>query len=321
MTNYSNKLAIFQAKNGAIELNVDAKHETIWATQAQMAEVFNIDRTVITKHIRNIYSENELSKVSTSAKIAQVQIEGKRKVSRNIEVYNLDAIISVGYRVNSKQATAFRQWATKTLKAYITDGFVINKKMVQQNYSQFLKAIDDIKLLSAKNDESLELIKAFASTWFSLDAYDKDTMPTEGANKKQVLFTAEHLKEGILNLKADLISNNLATELFAQDRNHNSIEGIVGNIFQSFDGKDVYPSLEEKAAHLLYFIVKNHPFSDGNKRSGAFAFIWYLQKADALLLRQITPAALTALTLLIAQSDPKQKDRMIGLVLLLLGKN
>lgn len=313
-----NKLAIYQAKNGAIELNVDARHETILATQEQMSVIFGVQRPAITKHLKNIFEEEELREDSVRSILEHTASDGK---TYKTKYYNLDVIISVGYRVNSKQATAFRQWATKTLKSYITDGFVINKKHVQQNYSQFLKAIDDIKLLSSNNEESLELIKAFASTWFSLDAFDKDEMPTEGANKKQVIVTTEHLKTAIANLKADLIANNQATDLFAQERNHDAIESIVGNVFQSFSGEDVYPTLEEKAAHLLYFVVKNHPFSDGNKRSGAFTFIWYLQKAGALSLSQITPAALTALTLLIAQSDPKQKDRMIGLVLLLLGKN
>lgn len=315
MSEPHNTLAIYQAKNGAIELNVDAKHETIWATQAQMAKVFDVDQSGIARHIQNILKDEE---VDTKSNMQKLHIANSDKP---VTLYSLDIVLAVGYRANSARAIAFRQWATKTLKTYITSGFAINKKHVQQNYGHFLRAIDDIKLLSTNNEESLELIKAFASTWFSLNAFDKGDMPTEGANKKQVVVTAEHLLSAIANLKADLVANSQATDLFAQERTADAIEGIVGNVFQSFAGADVYPTVEEKAAHLLYFIVKNHPFSDGNKRSGAFAFVWYLQRAGALLLNQITPTALTALTLLIAQSEPKQKDRMIGLVLLLLGKS
>lgn len=317
MSDNQAKLAIYQAKNGAIELNVDSRHETIWATQEQMAVIFGVQRPAITKHLKNIFQEEELNETSVRSILEHTATDGK---TYNTKHYNLDAIISVGYRVNSRQATAFRQWATKTLKSYITDGFAIDKKHVQQNYNQFLKAIDDIKLLSTNNEESLELIKAFASTWFSLAAFDKGDMPTAGASKKQVVITAAHLEMAIASLKTDLMANGQTTDLFASERTPDAIAGIVGNVFQSFAGDDVYPTLEEKAAHLLYFIVKNHPFCDGNKRSGAFAFVWYLQKAGVLSLGQITPTALTALTLLIAQSDPKQKDRMIGLVLLLLGK-
>lgn len=314
----NDKPAVYQAKDGSIELKIDQKHDTIWATQKQLAEIFSVNVRTINEHILNILKTNELNADAVIRKYRITASDGK---TYNTNHYNLDMIISVGYRVNSIQATAFRQWATKTLKGYITDGYVINKKNIQNNYTTFLAAIDDIKLLAQKNDDSMELIKAFAATWFSLDAYDKEEMPRGGATKKQVTFAASHLSEAIFVLKTDLIAKKQATELFASERSKDAIGAIVGNVFQSFAGQDVYPSVEEKAAHLLYFIVKNHPYSDGNKRSGAFAFIWYLQKAGALSLNQITPAALTALTLLIAQSDPKQKNRMIGLVLLLLGKN
>lgn len=316
----TDKLAIYQAKNGAIELNVDARHETIWATQAQIAQIFDVTPQNITIHIGNIYKDNELDKGSTCKQYLQVQEEGDRRVQRKVTAYNLDVLIAVGYRISSLKGTNFRQWATKTLKSYIADGFVLNKKLIQRNYAQFLKAIDDIKLLSSSADDSLELIKAFASTWFSLDAFDKGDLPAEGATKKQVHVTAGELTDAIHQLKVDLVDRGQATELFAQDRGKDALEAIVGNVFQSFGGDDVYPSLEEKAAHLLYFVVKNHPFADGNKRSGAFTFVWYLQRAGVLAPSQITPTALTALTLLIAQSDPSHKDRMIGLVLLLLGK-
>jgi prophage maintenance system killer protein len=167
---------------------------------------------------------------------------------------------------------------------------------------------------------TLELIKLFANTWFSLDAYDKSTLPTSGVTKKQVKITADDLRKAFLELKRELIMTGQVTELFGAERESGGVAGIVGNIFQSFGGKDLYQSAEEKAAHLLYFVIKNHPFTDGNKRSGAFAFVWFLKITHLLNPASITPEALTALTLLVAESDPKHKDRMIGLVLLLLKK-
>jgi prophage maintenance system killer protein len=163
-------------------------------------------------------------------------------------------------------------------------------------------------------------VKLFANTWFSLDAYDKSEFTKKSLTKKQVKLSGEELHKAILNLKEELIKKGEATDLFANERSVNSIEGIVGNVFQSFGGKSVYESVEEKAAHLLYFIVKNHPFSDGNKRSGAFSFVWFLRKAKILNTGRITPEALTALTLLVAESDPKDKDQIVGLVMMLIGK-
>ena len=166
----------------------------------------------------------------------------------------------------------------------------------------------------------MELIRAFAGTWFSLDAYDKDRLPRKGVSKKQVAFTAEELINTLEELKKDLIKKKEATEIFGQERSKGNVLGIVGNVFQSIFGKDAYPSVEEKAAHILYFMVKNHPFIDGNKRSGAFAFVWFLRQAG-ILRASLTPEALTAITLLVAESHPKDKDKMIGVVLLLLNGN
>lgn len=253
-----------------------------------------------------------------------VQKEGSRKVKRDIEYYNLDAMLSVGYRVNSKQATQFRIWATKTLKQHLVSGYTINKKRVGANYQKFLQAVSEVKaLLPAGNivdtKDILELINVFASTWFSLDAYDKENLPKKGFTKKQVIFKAEELGGALQDLKKALLTRKQATDLFGQERNKDSIGGIVGNVFQTFGKKDVYPTTEEKAAHLLYFIVKNHPFTDGNKRSGAFSFVWFLKKTGTLKA-SLTPEALTALTLLVAESKSQDKDKVIGLVLLLLNK-
>jgi prophage maintenance system killer protein len=319
-----NNLVIYQAKNGAIEFRGDFSQETIWASLNQISELFDRDKSVISRHINNIFESGELQRDPTVAIFATVQKEGGREIKRNIEFYNLDTIISIGYRVNSKQATKFRIWSTKILKRHLFDGYTFNKKRISQNYDQFTKAISSIKALlpvssKIKTIEVLDLVNIFASTWVSLEAYDKDNFPKIGFSKNKVILTASELSESILTLKKELIGKKQATDIFAKERNKNSIDGIIGNIFQSAFGKDVYSSVEEKASHLLYFIIKNHPFIDGNKRSGAFSFIWFLSKAN-ILSTTLTPEALTTLTLLIASSRPQDKDKMIGLVLLLLKK-
>jgi prophage maintenance system killer protein len=241
-----------------------------------------------------------------------------------VAFYSLDIILAVGYRTNSARAIEFRKWVTKVLKQHLLEGYTINKKRIGQNYEKFMQAVADVKaLLTSGNrvttEDILELINAFADTWFSLDAYDTDSFPKTGLTKKKVVFTANELTEALQEFKQDLMDKKQATDLFGQERSKNVVEGIIGNLFQSAFGKDVYPSAEKKSAHLLYFMIKNHPFADGNKRSGAFAFVWFLRKAG-LLRASFTPEALTALTLLIAESNPKDKDKMVGLVLLLLKK-
>jgi len=318
-------IIIYQAKNGAIELRGDFKRETIWANLQQIADLFEIDKSGISRHIQNIFESNELEQKATVAKIATVQKEGRRKVSREIEFYNLDIILSVGYRVNSKRATTFRQWATKVLREHITKGFTINKNVIKNSYAEFQKAIENIKYLLPANTNIdrasiLELVSAFADTWLSLDAYDKFYLPKNGTTKKQIIFATQELLSVFSDFKKELAKKDLASDLFGQERVKGSVEGIVGAVFQSFDKKDLYSTIEEKAAHLLYFIVKNHPFIDGNKRSGAYAFIWFLKKARILSLSNLTPATLTALTLFVAESNPKDKDRVIGLILTLLKK-
>lgn len=320
------RLIIYQAKSGAIELKGDLKTETIWATQKQLAQVFRVNIRTVSEHIKNIFKTKELKEISTVRKFRIVQTEGARQVSRKIDHYNLDMIIAVGYRINSKRATKFRQWATKTLKQHITQGYTINRHRIAGNYQTFLQTVEAVKKLVAKNSRldissTLDLIKAFASTWVSLKAYDQANLPTTGINKRQVKIAAKDLSRVLTKLKHELILKKETSKLFAQERERGIFAGIVGDVFQSFDGKDLYPSVEEKATHLLYFIIKNHPFTDGNKRSGAFAFIWFLQKAEILDSTRFTPEALTALTLLIAESDPRKKERMVGLVLLLLKKD
>lgn len=316
-------IIIYQNKTGEIEFKGDFKNETIWASLQNIADLFDTDKSGISRHISNIYESNELNKKSTVAKIATVQKEGEREVQREIEYYNLDLIISVGYRVNSKKATIFRQWATKTLRNHLVSGYTINKKRIAKNYDVFIKAVEDIKALlpietEVKTSDAIDLIKIFATTWLSLGAYDSSDFPKSGVTKIQTRITSHDLTKVISNLRDELILKQEASELFGIERSKDSISGIIGNVFQAFDQKDVYPSIEEKAAYLLYFIVKNHPFADGNKRSGAFAFIWFLQRAKILNVSKLSPEALTALTLLVAKSNPKDKNKMIGLILMLL---
>jgi len=297
--------------------------ETVWATQAQMAEVFGVTPQNITLHIKNIYKENELHRGSTCKESLQVQKEGKREVLRTVQVYNLDVMIAVGYRVGSVVGTQFRQWATKTLREHIAKGYTINRKRITQNYAAFMKAVVDVQSLLPEQvvidpKTVLELIKEFASTWMSLDSYDKESLVLKGITKKKVTLVATDLLSAIGELKRELIKKGEATDMFASERRKGNMEGIIGNVMQSFGGKSVYLTIEEKAAHLLYFMVKNHPFTDGNKRSGAFAFVWFLRKSRVKGSKNINPAALTALTLLIAESNPSKKEQMVALVTLML---
>ena len=315
------QLIIYQSKSGKIEFRGDFERDTVWGNLNQIADLFGRDKSVISRHIKNIFKSNELSTNSVVAKIATTSADGK---IYQVEYYNLDMILSIGYRVDSKQATQFRIWATRVLRQHLLDGYTINKKRIGENYENFLQAVADIKSLlpaasKVKTEDILELIKVFAGTWFSLSAYDADEFPKRGITKRKVIFTADELLGALQKLKQNLIAKKQATDIFAQEMSRQTVQGIIGNVFQSVFGKNVYPSLEEKAAHLLYFMVKNHPFIDGNKRSGAFAFVWFLRKAG-LLRASLTPEALTALTLLIAESRAKDKDKMIGLVLLLLKK-
>lgn len=312
---------IYQAKNGAIELKTDANADTIWASQKDISIIFDIERSVITKHIKNIFKDGEVDKKSTCAFFAQVQKEGDREVKRDIEFYNLDIILAVGYRTNSFKAIAFRKWATSILTKHITQGYTINKNRIEKNYQAFMCAVEDIKSLAKNNiksDDVLELIKSFANTWFSLEAFDEDKLPQEGLNKKQIEINSASLYLAVDKFKSDLMAKNQATQLFAQEKKKDALAGIFGNVMQSVFGEEAYPSVEEKAAHLLYFIIKNHPFNDGNKRTGAFSFIWFLNKAGFDYQQVISPQTLTALTLLIATSNPNEKDKLIGLILLLL---
>lgn len=318
-------IIIYQSKTGAIELRGDFEKETIWATQAEIARIFGVNTQAITKHVKNLYGEKELSRKATCSKMEQVRKEGNRIVKRSLEIYNLDVLIAVGYRINSVVGTKFRQWATKVLRQHITEGYTVNPNRIKLHYAEFMEAVENMKKLlpqgaNIDGQSVLELVTAFADTWLSLDAYDKDKLIGKGSTKKEVEITAQSMQKALEGFKSELSKKGEVSDLFGIEKEKEAISGIVGNVMQSFGGAPVYPTVEEKAAHLLYFMVKNHPFIDGNKRSGAYAFIWFLKKAGILNMAKMTPAALTALTLFVAESDPKNKDRMIRLVLQLLKK-
>ena len=314
---------IYQSDTGAISLRSDDENQTVWATQKQMAGLFDVEIPTINEHIKAVLQSGELEEEATIRKIRIVQQEGNRSVARNVAHYNLDMIISVGYRVNSKQATRFRQWATGVLRDHITKGYTVNEELLKNKRADIEKAIESIRLLAQDKDlitkdDVLDLIQGFTHTWFSLQRYDSDNLPQKGATIKPVDLSAAALYADIEALKQSLIAQDEATPLFAQEKNRGALEGILGNVLQNIFGEELYPTIEEKAAHLLYFIIKNHPFNDGNKRTAAFSFIRFLKQSDFPLADCITPNMLTTLTLFIAESDPKDKDRMIGLVLELL---
>lgn len=316
------EILIYKTDDNQTEIEVVYENNTVWLNQYQIAALFQTDRTSVLKHIKNIYKVEELDEKSTCAKFAQVQKEGNRLVNREVLNYNLDVIISVGYRVNSKKGVQFRQWASQRLNDYLIKGYAINQKLINKNKAQFLQTLEDLKLL-AKNNQNLEakdiltLIQSFSNTFFALEQYDKNKFPTKGT-LLEIKINAIELKNDLQKLKNELIKKEEASELFAQEKKQGTLEGIFGTVFQSVFGQDAYPSLEEKAAHLMYFIIKNHPFNDGNKRSGAFSFIWLLQKSGYDFHQKISPETLTTLTILIAESSPSDKEKMIGIILLLL---
>jgi death-on-curing family protein len=325
MKNSENQLTIYQAENGALELRADAAQETIWANMDQLARLFERDKSVISRHIKNIFAEQELNKEVVIAFFATTTqhgaIKGKTQ-TKEVAYYNLDLILSVGYRVNSKVATKFRQWATQTLKKHIVLGYSINQNQILKHKTQFLQTLEDLKILTTDRPQIevkdvLSLIQTFSETWFSLDSYDKNQFPQKGT-KEEIETSAEELEADLLIFKNELLKKGEASELFAQEKKAGNLAGIFGNVFQSVFGEYAYPTVEEKAAHLLYFIIKNHPFNDGNKRSGAFSFIWLLQKAGYKFQEKINPETLTILTILIAESNPNDKDKMIGIIKLIL---
>ena len=320
------KIVLYKAGDGTFAVDVRLEAETVWLSQKQMAELFDKDKRTISEHVQNIFEEGELKKDSTVRNFRTVQKEGRREVEREIEYCNLDVIISVGYRVKSKEGTQFRIWATQVLKNHLIKGYSFNEKRLQEKgFEEFEKAVTLIKkTLDTKElttDEAtglLTVITDYANSWFLLQKYDEDTLkePTEKVDSSYVLDYSE-AQVAVSELKQTLMTKKEASELFGRERE--SLSGILGNVHQTFDGEDLYASIEEKSAHILYFIIKDHPFVDGNKRIGSFLFIFFLAKHDYLKdsagERKFNDNALVALALLIAESEPRQKDLIIALVM------
>lgn len=321
------ELIIYEAPDGKVRVDVRLDHETVWLTQDQMSQLFGRERSVITKHVRNVFKEGELEPEATCAKFAQVQPEGERTVTREIDHYNLDVIISVGYRVKSTQGTRFRQWATRLLREHLVQGYTFNQTRLAER--GLLEARQTLDLLSrtlqnqALVDDTgravLELISGYADTWRMLLEYDEDRLALPpGTRPASGVLDFARASHAIVDFKRELMIRNEATELFGSQRGE-ALEGILGSIEQTMFGESLYRSREEKAAHLLYFVIKDHPFSDGNKRIGSFLFMLYLQQEG--ISHQLNPQALTALALLIAESAPSNKDLMIRLIINLLAEH
>ncbi len=309
---------IYQASNGAIEFRGDLTNETVWANLEQIAKLFNRDKSGISRHIKNVFNRGELDKNSVVAKIATTASDGK---TYQVEYYNLDMILSIGYRVDSKEATVFRKWATSILKQYLLNGYAINEKKLTTTKNLLQNLKQTIEILSTKNigyeKELLNLLQNYTKTLSLLESYDKDSIDDFEGYKSEYILTYEETKKVLNEVKTNLIEKNEATKLFANEK-AGELKGIIDNLYQTFGGVELYPSIEDKASHLLYFIIKDHPFNDGNKRSASFMFIYFLDKCNYLYKqnaeKKINDNALTALTLLVASSDPKEKELLIKLI-------
>ncbi len=318
-----NQLVIFEDSDKKIE--VQLKGETIWLSLNQIATLFGKDKSVISRHIRNIFESGELDINSTVANFATVQIEGKREVKRTIEYFNLDVIISVGYRVNSKKATHFRIWATNVLKNYLIKGYAIDEKKLTEekikeleNVVKFIKENINTPYLSAKETKGLlEIIEKYALVWKWIEEYDTGKIEAKITRKERKRVSYEEAKSAIKELKEYLINKREASEIFGIERDRGLFESALNTIYQSFGSVELYPSFEEKAANLLYFIIKNHPFVDGNKRIGALIFLQFLYEniSQEELLSKFNSNTLTALCYLVATSPPEQKEQLIKLIM------
>lgn len=309
MTKEKTDIVLFETKDRSVSLPVEVKDETVWLNRNQMSELFDRDVKTIGKHINNAFKE-ELDKEATVAKFATVQYEGEREVTRYIEYYNLDVIISVGYRVKSNRGVEFRCWANSVLKQYILQGYAINQKRIQQlgEVIRIMKRTEN----ELDGKQILSVIERYNNTLDLLDAYDHQTLKRPKGNQATHVLTYDECMSVIQKTRFGDES-----DLFGREKD-DSFKGSIGNIYQSFDGHEVYESLEEKAANLLYFITKNHSFHDGNKRIAATIFLYFLDKNDALFYegkKRIADVTLVALTIMIAESRPDEKEMMISVVM------
>lgn len=322
-------IVIYKAEDGQTQIEVNLEKDTVWLNQAQLSDLFERDRSVITKHINNIFKENEL------AKKGNVQKMHIGHSDKPINFYTLDVIISIGYRVKSTRGTQFRIWANQVIKDHLVKGYSINERRLKK-YQKNLKELEDtIVLLTSPVQNNtqldleetkgfLEILTKYTKSFIILNKFDENRLENNDLEENIVhQLDYKETVSAIKNLKAELIQLKEASNLFGNEKD-NSLKGILGNIVQTFDGIYLYPTIEEQAAHLLYFTIKNHPFTDGNKRIGAFLFVWYLQKNRFQKTisgeDKISQNTLISLSLLIAQSDPDQKEIMIKLIINLIKK-
>jgi prophage maintenance system killer protein len=325
------KIVIYQTADGTPEIKVTLENDTLWLSQRVMAELFDKDSDTIGLHIKNIYAEGELNETATTEDFSVVQKEGKRAVTRKIIHYNLDVILSVGYRVSSKRGTQFRIWANNILKDYLTKGYALNEKRLQEKTQQLEALKQTVRLLNnvaesrpLTSDEAGGLLKVLTDYAYALevlDKYDHRSLTIEAIHKQSsFIATYEDAMKAIQGLRNKFGGSTL----FGNEKDE-SFKSSIGTIYQSFDNADLYPSIEEKAANFLYFIVKNHSFSDGNKRIAAFLFVWFLDKNRILYredgFKRIADNALVALTLMIAESKPDEKDIITQVVVNLINGN
>lgn len=317
----TSQLIIFEAANQPVQVRLEG--DSLWLSQAQMAEVFAVQKAAISKHLKNIFASGELEMEATVSKMETVQTEGQRSVMRQVEYFNLDAVISVGYRVNSNRATRFRQWATRVLREHLTQGYTLNRQRFEQNAAELEAALQLVKKAAAGDalttDQGrglVDVIARYTQTFLWLQRYDEGLLNAPAGSHGGVMPSLDDALSGINRLKADLMARGEATDLFGRQRGE-AFAGIWGNLEQTVFGEPAYATIETKAAHLLYFVIKNHPFSDGNKRTGAFLFVDFLARNDRLLRDGepiINDVGLAALALLVAESDAKHKDVMIRLI-------
>ena len=325
----NNQIIIYQTEDGQTQVDVRLENETVWLTQAQMVELFQTTKQNVSLHVGNVFKEGELEQKSTVKEYLTVQKEGERKVSRKVKYYNLDVIISVGYRVKSKRGTAFRIWANNVLKQYLIKGYAVNERMRKEQIGELRqlvgmlgRTIQNQPLLS--NDETnalFEVVTDYTYALDTLDNYDYERLTINKTTKDEPFHaTYENAMEAINGLREKF----RGSALFGNEKD-DSFKSSIGQIYQTFGGEELYPSVEEKAAMLLYLVTKNHSFSDGNKRIAATLFLWFLNGNNILYhpdgTKRIADSTLVALTLMIAESKTEEKDVMVKVVVNLINKN
>ena len=327
--NLNNKIVIYQSEDGKTQLNVKLEGETVWLSQSQMSELFQTDRTVINRHIKNIYKSGELDEKATCAKNAQVRLEGNRTVTRNIPYYNLDVIISVGYRVNSIRGTRFRQWANSGLKQYLIKGYAVNEQIRKQQIVELRQLVQVMSRTIQQQsvpvtDESNALFNVVIDYTYALDTldnYDYQRLSIAKTTKEEPF----HATYDSAMREIDMLRNKFGGSVLFGNEKDDSFKSSIGQIYQTFGGEELYPSVEEKAAMLLYLVTKNHSFSDGNKRIAATLFLWFMNN-NGILYREdgskrIADNTLVALTLMIAESRTEEKDVMVKVVVNLINRS